>query len=129
MISNFLHYQFALAVLLAKREIDFRTWRYAARKRPIAVFGWRCAWIVDSSFAMSSASLGRRARFKLLLALLMIAGAIGWLANVIDTLGFQGAATVPAIKAAGVIGLGLLVALEAGLCLHPIQAREHADLS
>ena len=61
MISNYLYYQWSLAGLLVWRNIDFRTWRYAAWHRPIAVAGRGGSWIVDAradSYAPFSAARG-----------------------------------------------------------------------
>lgn len=129
MISNFLHYQFALASLLFKRDINFLTWRYAAWNRPVVVCGRHGAWVVDSAFDMTNAGMRVRALVQFFVGMLMIAGAVGWLANELGTNGFYGAATVSAIKAAILIGIGLVVALDAAVSLHPIERSGHADAS
>lgn len=77
MISNFLHYQFALASRLFKRDIDFLTWRYAAWNRPVVVCGRRGAWVVDSTFDMTNAGMRVSALVQVFVGVLMIAGAMG----------------------------------------------------
>jgi hypothetical protein len=55
MISNYLHYQFALFLLLLKRDIDAATWRYAAWHRPIVVCGHTGSWVVAPRRKLSTA--------------------------------------------------------------------------
>ena len=125
MISNYLYYQWSLAGLLVWRNIDFRTWRYAAWHRPIAVAGRGGSWIVDAradSYAPFSAARGV---IQLLIGLLVIAGAVGWLSHALSVEGFNGAAILTALRAAVLIGIGLVVALDAAILLQPVPRSDH----
>ena len=51
-IGNNVHYFVTLTALLAAREIDGRTWLYAARHRPVVVSGRSSGWVVDQAFRM-----------------------------------------------------------------------------
>lgn len=113
MISNFLHYQFALLLLLWKRDIDVATWCYAARKRPIVVCGHKGAWLVDFFPESTESTMRRRALVQFILGLLLIAGAVGWLEVTFDGAGFDALLSVAALKAMGVVVVGLVLALDA----------------
>ena len=125
MISNYLYYQWSLAGLLVWRNIDFRTWRYAAWHRPIAVAGRGGSWIVDDRASPYAPFSSRRGVVQLLIGLLLIAGAVGWLSHALSVEGFNGAAILTALRAAVLIGIGLVVALDAAILLQPIPRSEH----
>ncbi|WP_126448053.1 hypothetical protein [Sulfuricystis multivorans] len=113
MISNYLNYQFALFLLLVKRDIDVPTWRYAAWHRPIVVCGYTGSWVVDTPPEALSSTLSQRALIQFFVGMLMIAGAVGWIANTVDGVGISVILTLASFKAAGVVALGLVLALDA----------------
>lgn len=113
MISNYLHYQFALLLLLLKRDIDLATWRYAFWKRPIVVCGHSGAWLVDFFPEATESTMRRRALVQFILGMLLIAGAVGWLEVTIDGAGFAALVTMAALKAMGVVVVGLVLAVDA----------------
>ena len=60
--------------------------------------------------------------------LLLVAGAVGMLASALSVKGFGGPVIYNGLVAAVLIGVGILVALDAMLFLHPEErGREHAD--
>ncbi len=113
MISNYLHYQFALLLLLVQRDIDVATWRYAAWNRPIVVCGHTGSWVVDAPPEALNSTLSQRALVQFFFGMLMIAGAVGWIANTVEGVGFSAILTLASFKAAGVVALGLVLALDA----------------
>ena len=113
MISNYLHYQFALLLLLAKRDIDMATWRYAAWNRPIAVCGRTGSWVVDAPPEALNTTISQRALVQFLIGMLMVAGAVGWLANTVEGIGFAATLSLVSLKAVLVIVLGVVLALDA----------------
>lgn len=113
MISNDLHYQFALLLLLAKRDIDMATWRYAAWNRPIAVCGRTGSWVVDAPPEALNTTISQRALVQFLIGMLMVAGAVGWLANTVEGIGFAATLSLVSLKAVLVIVLGVVLALDA----------------
>ena len=125
MISNYLYYQWALAGLLVWRKIDFATWRYAAWHRPIAVAGRGGSWIVDDRASPYAPFSSRRGVVQLLIGLLLIAGAVGWLSHVLSIEGFNGAAILTAIVVDRFPFLQRVVALDAAILLQPVPRSEH----
>ena len=113
MISNYLHYQFALLLLLVRRDIDMATWRYAAWHRPIVVCGRTGSWVVDTPPEALDTTITQRALVQFLVGMLMVAGAVGWLANTVEGIGLAATLSVVSLKAVLVLALGLVLALDA----------------
>ena len=113
MISHYLHYQFALLALLLKGDIDAATWRYAAWNRPIVVCGRTGSWVVDTPPEAMKTTISQRALVQFFVGMLMVAGAVGWIAHAVERVGFAGALNVATFKAVIVIALGLVLALDA----------------
>lgn len=113
MISHYLHYQFALLALLLKGDIDAATWRYAAWNRPIVVCGRTGSWVVDTPPEAMTTTISQRALVQFFVGMLMVAGAVGWIAHAVERVGFAGALNVATFKAVIVIALGLVLALDA----------------
>lgn len=113
MISHYLHYQFALLALLLKGEIDAATWRYAAWNRPIVVCGRTGSWVVDTPPEAMKTTISQRALVQFFVGMLIVAGAVGWIAHAVERVGFAGALNVATFKAVIVIALGLVLALDA----------------
>ena len=113
MISHYLHYQFALLVLLLRGDIDGATWRYAAWHRPIVVCGRTGSWVVDTPPEAIDTTLSQRALVQFFIGMLMIAGAVGWIAHTVERVGFAAALNMLSLKALLVIALGLVLALDA----------------
>lgn len=113
MISHYLHYQFALLVLLVKGDIDGATWRYAAWHRPIVVCGRTGSWVVDTPPEAMKSKLSQRAMVQFFIGMLMVAGAVGWVAHTVERIGFAAALNMLSLKALLVIALGLVLALDA----------------
>ena len=113
MISHYLHYQFALLALLLKGDIDAATWRYAAWNRPIVVCGRTGSWVVDTPPEAMKTTISQRALVQFFVGMLMVAGAVGWIAHAVERIGFAGALNVATFKAVIVIALGLVLALDA----------------
>lgn len=60
--------------------------------------------------------------------LLLVAGAVGMLASALSVKGFGGPAIYSGLVAAVLIGVGILVALDAMLFIHPEEGeRDHAE--
>lgn len=112
MISHYLHYQFALLVLLVKGDIDGATWRYAAWHRPIVVCGRTGSWVVDTPPEALQSTISHRALVQFIVGMLMVAGAVGWLAHTVERVGFAASLSVVSLKAVLVIALGLVLALD-----------------
>ncbi len=112
MISNFLHYQVALAILLAKRDIDWDTWRFAAWNRPIVVCGRTGTWVVDIVPEAVERTIRNRALVQFIIGMLMVAGAIAWFAGAVES-GDLTLLLVDGLKALLLICLGLALALDA----------------
>ena len=113
MISHYLHYQFALLALLLKGDIDAATWRYAAWNRPIVVCGRTGSWVVDTPPEAMKTTISQRALVQFFVGMLMVAGAVGWIAHAVERVGFAGALNVATFKAVIVIAFGLVLALDA----------------
>ncbi len=113
MISHYLHYQFALLALLLKGDIDAATWRYAAWNRPIVVGGRTGSWVVDTPPEAMKTTISQRALVQFFVGMLIVAGAVGWIAHAVERVGFAGALNVATFKAVIVIALGLVLALDA----------------
>ena len=113
MISHYLHYQFALLALLLKGDIDAATWRYAAWNRPIVVCGRTGTWVVDTPPEAMKTTISQRALVQFFVGMLIVAGAVGWIAHAVERVGFAGALNVATFKAVIVIALGLVLALDA----------------
>ena len=113
MISHYLHYQFALLALLLKGDIDAATWRYAAWNRPIVVCGRTGSWVVDTPPEAMKTTISQRALVQFFVGMLIVAGAVGWIAHAVERVGFAGALNVATFKAVIVIALGLVLALDA----------------
>ena len=113
MISHYLHYQFALLALLLKGDIDGATWRYAAWNRPIVVCGRTGSWVVDTPPEALKTTISQRALVQFFVGMLMVSGAVGWIAHAVERVGFAGALNVATFKAVIVIALGLVLALDA----------------
>ena len=113
MISHYLHYQFALLALLLKGDIDAATWRYAAWNRPIVVCGRTGSWVVDTPPEAMKTTISQRALVQFFVGMLIVAGAVGWIAHAVERVGFAGALNVATFKAVIVIALGLELALDA----------------
>ena len=113
MISHYLHYQFALLALLLKGDIDAATWRYAAWNRPIVVCGRTGSWVVDTPPEAMKTTISQRALVQFFVGMLMVAGAVGWIAHAVERMGFAGALSVATFKAVIVIAFGLVLALDA----------------
>ncbi len=113
MISHYLHYQFALLALLLKGDIDAATWRYAAWNRPIVVCGRTGSWVVDTPPEAMKTTISQRALLQFFVGMLIVAGAVGWIAHAVERVGFAGALNVATFKAVIVIALGLVLALDA----------------
>ena len=113
MISHYLHYQFALLALLLKGDIDAATWRYAAWNRPIVVCGRTGSWAVDTPPEAMKTTISQRALVQFFVGMLIVAGAVGWIAHAVERVGFAGALNVATFKAVIVIALGLVLALDA----------------
>jgi hypothetical protein len=45
-----MHYTFNVSMLLLQRKITWQTFKYALRKRPVAVSGPRGGYVVDPAF-------------------------------------------------------------------------------
>ena len=91
MISHYLHYQFALLALLLKGDIDAATWRYAAWNRPIVVCGRTGSWVVDTPPEALKTTISQRALVQFFVGMLMVSGAVGWIAHAVERVGFAGA--------------------------------------
>ena len=113
MISHYLHYQFALLALLLKGDIDAATWRYAAWNRPIVVCGRTGSWVVDTPPEAMKTTISQRALVQFFVGMLLVAGAVGWIAHAVERVGFAGALNVATFKAVIVIAFGLVLALDA----------------
>ena len=113
MISHYLHYQFALLALLLKGDIDAATWRYAAWNRPIVVCGRTGSWVVDTPPEAMKTTISQRALVQFFVGMLIVAGAVGWIAHAVERIGFAGALNMATFKAVIVIALGLVLALDA----------------
>ena len=113
MISHYLHYQFALLALLLKGDIDAATWRYAAWNRPIVVCGRTGSWVVDTPPEAMKTTISQRALVQFFVGMLMVAGAVGWIAHAVERIGFAGALNMATFKAVIVIAFGLVLALDA----------------
>lgn len=113
MISHYLLYQYALFILLIKGDIDVATWRYAAWNRPIVVCGRTGSWVVDTPPEVMKTTLSQRAMVQFFMGMLMVAGAIGWIAHTVEYYGISDAFNIATMKAILVIALGLLLALDA----------------
>lgn len=113
MISHYLHYQFALLALLLKGDIDAATWRYAAWNRPIVVCGRTGSWVVDTPPEAMTTTISQRALVQFFVGMLMVAGAVGWIAHAVERIGFAGALNMATFKAVIVIAFGLVLALDA----------------
>ena len=113
MISHYLHYQFALLALLLKGDIDAATWRYAAWNRPIVVCGRTGSWGVGTPPGAMETTIRPRALVEFFVGMLIVAGAVGWIAHAVERVGFAGALNVATFKAVIVIALGLVLALDA----------------
>lgn len=102
-----------MLALLLKGDIDAATWRYAAWNRPIVVCGRTGSWVVDTPPEAMKTTISQRALVQFFVGMLIVAGAVGWIAHAVERVGFAGALNVATFKAVIVIALGLVLALDA----------------
>lgn len=113
MISNYLHYQYALLLLMVKRDIDVSTWRYAAWHRPIVVCGRAGSQVVDTPPEALNSTHSHRMLVQFFVGMLMIAGAVGWTFDMVEGADFSAILILALSQAAWVVAFGLLLVLDA----------------
>ena len=115
MIINFLQYQLTLAALWLHRDIDARSWWFAARTRPVVVCGRKGGFVVDSSFDMTPAQRQRISAIQFILGMLLVAGAVAWLETILGAKFTLQGGYEPLVKALALLVGGLVLAMDASL--------------
>ena len=119
-------YQLELLKLWVVGEIPFAQWRQAAWHRPMAVCGRDCVFVLEDMVHEAARAVAQLAAVQLFAGLMMVAGALGYLAYLVEYETFIALVGGNALWAYALVLAGLALAIDASLAVMDLAERDDA---